>query len=126
MFQTSPCKKSKKKQNEGNGEIAADESHSNSFSSYRRRNQPSIRNNKSFTIARPPFSLLDVTSKNISKDSIFNEGFSSVIKLLLGRKNVVVLVGAGISVSSGIPDFRSKETGLYSTLNLHVSCKCLV
>ncbi|EED92342.1 predicted protein, partial [Thalassiosira pseudonana CCMP1335] len=31
-------------------------------------------------------------------------------------RNIVVLCGAGISVSCGIPDFRS-QTGLYNTLN---------
>lgn len=31
-------------------------------------------------------------------------------------KNIVVLVGAGMSVSAGIPDFRTPGTGLYSLL----------
>ena len=47
------------------------------------------------------------------------ETYNSVddaVSLIQKSRNIVVLTGAGISTSLGIPDFRSKSTGLYSQL----------
>lgn len=41
--------------------------------------------------------------------------FDDVIELVKASKNIIVLTGAGVSVSCGIPDFRSSD-GIYSRL----------
>lgn len=41
--------------------------------------------------------------------------FADVIQLVREAKNIIVLTGAGVSVSCGIPDFRSSD-GIYSRL----------
>mmetsp|Transcript_17787 Transcript_17787/g.29396 ORF Transcript_17787/g.29396 Transcript_17787/m.29396 type:complete len:288 (-) Transcript_17787:1555-2418(-) len=59
-----------------------------------------------------------------SSSGTFAEAIAAVAKLLETRKKILVLAGAGISVSCGIPDFRSPQ-GLYATLDsqeLGLSC----
>ena len=45
------------------------------------------------------------------------QNVGDVLQLIQRSKKIVVITGAGVSVSCGIPDFRSKESGLYNTLN---------
>ena len=40
-----------------------------------------------------------------------------VVEALSTSKRILVVTGAGISVNCGIPDFRSKDSGLYHTLD---------
>lgn len=40
---------------------------------------------------------------------------TNVVQLIKNSKNIIVLTGAGVSVSCGIPDFRSRD-GIYSRL----------
>ncbi len=40
-----------------------------------------------------------------------------LIELIAGARSVVALTGAGISVPSGIPDFRTPRTGLWANVN---------
>ena len=58
-------------------------------------------------------------SSSSSPPSPIQSSFDDITQLLARKKNIIVLVGAGISVSCGIPDFRSND-GLYNTLNYQV------
>ena len=58
-------------------------------------------------------------SRSSSPPSPIQRSFDDITQLLASKKNIIVLVGAGISVSCGIPDFRSND-GLYNTLNYQV------
>ncbi|XP_044716209.1 sir2 family domain-containing protein [Hirsutella rhossiliensis] len=65
------------------------------------------------------FSLLSLAiSRELSKRaklSCYNT-VDDAVNLLARCSNIIVITGAGISTSLGIPDFRSKGTGLYSKL----------
>jgi len=61
-------------------------------------------------------SMLNLSQeKEVKKLEEFNIG--SVAKFMKTCKNIIFMVGAGISTSAGIPDFRSPGTGLYSKLD---------
>jgi len=65
------------------------------------------------------FSLLTLAMTRELSKRIKLQKYNTVddaVSLLQNAKNVIVLTGAGISTSLGIPDFRSKGTGLYSKL----------
>ena len=40
-----------------------------------------------------------------------------VANTIVNAKNLVALTGAGVSTESGIPDFRSPESGLWTKMN---------
>ncbi|KAF1984808.1 DHS-like NAD/FAD-binding domain-containing protein [Aulographum hederae CBS 113979] len=56
---------------------------------------------------------LDLTSGEVAADS--KPQLDRLLNVLHRRRKIVVIAGAGISVSAGIPDFRS-STGLFNSL----------
>lgn len=58
------------------------------------------------------FPMLTCLTLDDSKSDAFLEGLSKILQNLRSSKRIIAVTGAGISVSAGIPDFRSAE-GLY-------------
>ena len=53
----------------------------------------------------------------MASDSAVSARFERLAELLRDAENAVVLTGAGVSVPSGIPDFRSPRTGLWENVD---------
>ena len=45
-----------------------------------------------------------------------NQDINKIAQVLDTSNNIVVMAGAGLSTASGIPDFRSPNTGIYANL----------
>ncbi|UMM30248.1 hypothetical protein L5515_012208 [Caenorhabditis briggsae] len=60
--------------------------------------------------------LSDLLERAPTRQKLFTyNSLSDAVDLFRTRKNILVLTGAGVSVSCGIPDFRSKD-GIYARL----------
>ncbi|RMZ87058.1 hypothetical protein DV736_g5717, partial [Chaetothyriales sp. CBS 134916] len=59
-----------------------------------------------------------LVDESVPPITLYARNLDAVAKYVKERdvKNIVVMVGAGISTSAGIPDFRSPDTGLYANL----------
>ncbi|CAF1016181.1 unnamed protein product [Adineta steineri] len=63
------------------------------------------------------FGSLKSSDEPVAKDPVLKAfDLKTAAEYMSKCSNIVVMAGAGISTSAGIPDFRSPETGLYSQL----------
>jgi len=69
-----------------------------------------------FRSGRSPFSSSIVLRRSKTSANL-TASLNQALALLKNARSVVVLTGAGISTPSGIPDFRSDKTGLWSFTN---------
>ena len=72
------------------------------------------------SVSRPfhlPFPIVIIVFRRSKISRDLNESLNQALQLLQEARDVVVLTGAGISTPSGIPDFRSDSTGLWSFTN---------
>ncbi|KAJ7343096.1 NAD-dependent protein deacetylase sirtuin-1, partial [Desmophyllum pertusum] len=62
--------------------------------------------------------IIDILTEPTPRQKLDHiNSLDDVVELLRGSKNIIVLTGAGVSVSCGIPDFRSRD-GIYAKLNV--------
>lgn len=66
--------------------------------------------------------MIDEPPKDIVS-TYTKEMIDKIAKMILESKNLVVLTGAGISTESGVPDFRSPDTGLWTKISPEESRK---
>ncbi len=81
-----------------------------------KKTEPKSSSKSSASASSHVSTLNQFLEEDIPFDS-FHNAIENIVSVLQGRKNIVVLVGAGISVSCGIPDFRSEKTGIYHTMD---------
>jgi hypothetical protein len=65
-----------------------------------------------------PYEVLDLALDGLESSALCR----NTMTLMASAKRIIVVVGAGISVATGIPDFRS-STGLFSTLKADTKFK---
>merc|ERR1711957_409015 len=65
-----------------------------------------------------PFSFFEIMTEPAPRDRLETvSSIDHVVKLLKTSKNILIVTGAGVSVSCGIPDFRSRD-GVYAKLSV--------
>lgn len=67
--------------------------------------------------------LENTDKSSVLDDTVNNQSIVNQIKQLIQESQyIIICTGAGISTSCGIPDFRSKDVGLYDSINCTKFC----